>query len=125
MVVSALLAGAFWCTCVCQAQEAPNFFTGSQYKIFLYGGSIDTTTITLSFEDNYKLLLDVFDGVGLYVPAGRSFAAVFSTPNYKTTGKTLLLVLSGTAVGDFILGTGIAVLDFSLRGGVLFAGYVK
>jgi hypothetical protein len=125
IVLSLLLAGALWFSPASLAQEAPNFFTGSQYKIFLYGGGIDTPAVTLSFDDSYKLLIDAFDGVGVYLPAGRSFAAVFSTPEYKTTGKTLLLMFSGTVVGDFIVGAGVAALDFALQGSVIFAGYLK
>ena len=83
---------------------------GHTFKTFIYSDLADESSTTLSFEANGSLLIDAFDGVGLYFNVGNIFIASFSAPNYNEK-KDLVLFLNGVTVLDYLTGIGIAFVD--------------
>ncbi|MCP4716482.1 MAG: hypothetical protein GY868_15280 [Deltaproteobacteria bacterium] len=106
--------------------------SGNNYNVFFYSdtdlGDIVSTDFT--FETNGTLLIDAFDGFGIYLPAGPAFSGIFSAPQYDATDKTigsyshdLFLVISGVAAADFIGGACIALVDYQFSEVFFFFGY--
>lgn len=95
-----------------------NTFAGMQYTIYLT--KIGSTAI--SFEENMSLMIDLYDGFGLYLPIGNLFIALYWAPNYHDN-HDLLLILNGGVVSDFIGGWGLVLPDYQFTGIFLFFGY--
>ena len=95
---------------------------GISYNTYLYASYADDSSIKLSFEENLSLLIDIYEGFGLYLPAANLFFAIYWAPDYSSK-KDLTLILSGAVFSDFIAGTGIAIRDYQFHGLFLFFGY--
>ncbi len=101
-----------------QAQE----LTGREFNALIYSDFVEEPSTTIVFEEGGTLLIDAFNGFGLYVSAGSVFTASFSAPDFKEKDD-LLLMLSGAAVGEFIAGGGIALKNMSFYTLFYFLGY--
>jgi len=64
----------------------------------------------------------VYDGFGVYVPAGPAFAGIFSAPRYQKEDN-LFLILSGVLVTDFLSGVGVSLVNFEFAGTFVVFGY--
>ena len=95
---------------------------GKSYNTYLYATYADDSSIKFSFEENLSLLIDIYDGFGLYLPVANLFFAVYWAPDYSNK-KDLSLILTGAVFSDFIAGTGIALRDYQFHGQFLFFGY--
>jgi len=95
---------------------------GKSYNTYLYAAYADDSSIKISFEENMSLLIDVYDGFGLYLPLANLFFAIYWAPDYDGK-KDLSLILTGAVFSDFIAGTGIALRDYQFHGLFLFFGY--
>ena len=104
-----------------------NVLMGRNFKIFIYGEIADKASATISFKENFNLLIDAYDGFGIYVPTGNVFAAIFSAPDYSKNnyGETndLFLILSGAVVSDFMGAVGLAYINYEFDGVWLIFGY--
>ena len=97
-----------------------NTFTGKRYSVYLYNTEESSTSI--SFEENMSLVIDVYDGFGLYLPIANLFTALYWSPNYKDEDD-LLLIFNGIVVSAFIEGWGSVLHNYKLTGIMLFFGY--
>jgi len=104
------------------AQEGDGSVAGKKYKAFIYSPEADKVSITITFQENLTLLIDVYDGFGVYVPAGPAFAAIFSAPRYNKEDN-LFLILSGVVVTDFLSGVGVSLVNFEFAGTFVVFGY--
>jgi len=104
------------------AQEGDGSVAGKKYKAFIYSPEADKVSITITFQENLTLLIDVYDGFGVYVPAGPAFAAIFSAPRYNKEDN-LFLILSGVVVTDFLSGAGVSLVNFEYAGTFVVFGY--
>ena len=95
----------------------PTALTGMQYTIFLYNLEIGVTNI--SFEENLSLMLEAYNGFGLYLPLGTMFTGFYWAPNVLDERDRLLL-LNGVVLADFIAGWGI---DMNTSNLFFFLGY--
>ena len=95
----------------------PNAITGMQYTIFFYNLEIGSTD--LSFEENMSLMVDAYNGFGLYLPLGTAFTAFYWAPNVLDKYDRLLL-FNGFVLADFIGGWGVDVNASTL---FFFLGY--
>ncbi|MCX5903323.1 MAG: hypothetical protein NTV89_07595 [Proteobacteria bacterium] len=80
------------------AADGDGSVVGKKFKAFIYSPQADKVSITITFQENLTLLIDVYDGFGAYVPAGPAFAGIFSAPHYQKEDN-LFLLLSGVLAG--------------------------
>lgn len=99
-----------------------NSVVGNVYNTYLYATYADDSSVEFSFEENLSLLIDIYDGFGIYLPVANLFFATYWAPDYSNK-KDLSLVLTGAVITDFIAGTGIALRDYQFHGLFLFFGY--
>jgi len=97
-----------------------NTIAGKKYSVYLYNTEEGSTSI--SFEENMSLVIDVYDGFGLYLPIANLFTALHWSPNYKDKDD-LFLILNGMVVSDFIEGWGLVLHNYKFTGILLFFGY--
>jgi len=97
-------------------------FIGARYDIFLYNSDVGSTVI--SFEENMSLVIDAYDGFGLYLPIGPIFLGLYWAPNYHDEDD-LILFFDGLVLADFIFGWGLALPNYTYKGIFLFFGYEK
>jgi len=97
-----------------------NSFTGMKYNIYLY--NTEEASTTMSFEENMSLVIDVYDGFGLYLPIGNMFIALYWSPNYSDKND-LFLIFNGMVISDFIAGWGLALPNYQFTGIFFFFGY--
>ena len=62
------------------------------------------------------------EGVGVYLPAGNIFTAVYWAPKTQEQ-QDLFLIFNGLVVGDFIMGWGLSLPNYQLTNAFLFFGY--
>ena len=101
-----------------------NPLIGRMFNTYIYATYADESSTDISFEENMVLLIDIYDGFGLYIPISNLFIAIYWAPDYHNK-KDLFLILSGAAVSDFIAGGGIALRDYQYYGLFLFFGYAE
>jgi len=121
----AAAVGAVLLCCIMMWAAAPAQaagIAGSAYKTFIYSDHAEESSTIISFEENGSLLIEAFEGVGLYVSAGGMFVSNFSAPNYLEK-QDLTLFLIGVVVSDFLVGTGITLVDFEFYELFFFFGY--
>ena len=99
-----------------------NALSGSTYTIFVYNSDIGSSSI--SFDEDLLFTLEVYEGVGLYMPIGTVFIAGYWAPNFDEESD-LFLLFNGVALADFIIGWGLSFPDFQLRGAFLFFGHAE
>ena len=100
----------------------PKALTGTTYTIYLFNTQGGSTSI--SFENDLLFTVGAHEGVGVYLPAGGIFAAVYWAP--KTQEKQdLFLIFNGLVVGDFIMGWGLSLPNYQLSNAFLFFGYAE
>ena len=97
---------------------------GKEYNTYIYATYAEDSSTTITFEENLALLIDVYDGFGLYLPIANLFIAVFWAPDYHSK-KDLFLILNGAIFSDFIGGGGITLRDYQYFGAFLFFGYTE
>jgi hypothetical protein len=105
------------------AQDGNSSVSGKKFKAFIYSPQADKVSISITFQENLTMLIDVYDGFGAYVPVGPAFAGIFSAPHYKQQDN-LLLFLSGIMVMDFLGGAGVSLVNFEFAGIFVFFGYI-
>jgi hypothetical protein len=105
------------------AADGDGSIAGKKFKAFIYSPDADKVSISITFAENRTLLIDVYDGFGVYVPAGPAFAGIFSAPRYKQQDN-LLLLLSGVLVTDFLSGVGVSLVNFEFAGTFVVFGYL-
>jgi hypothetical protein len=106
------------------AADGDGSIAGKKFKAFIYSSDADKVSISITFQENLTLLIDVYDGFGAYVPAGPAFAGIFSAPHYKKQDN-LFLFLSGVMVADFLGGVGVSLVNFEYTGTFLVFGYTE
>ena len=104
------------------AADEDGSVVGKKFKAFIYSPEADKVSISITFAENRTLLIDVYDGFGVYVPAGPAFAGIFSAPRYKKEDN-LFLILSGVLVTDFLSGVGVSLINFEFAGTFVVLGY--
>lgn len=97
-----------------------NSFVGKKYSVYLY--NTEEGSASLSFKENMSLMIDVYDGFGLYLPLANLFTALYWSPNYHEEDD-LLLIFNGMVVSDFIQGWGLVLPNYKFTGILLFFGY--
>ena len=97
-----------------------NTFVGKKYSVYLY--NTEEGSASISFEENMSLVIDVYDGFGLYLPLANLFMAIYWSPNYHEEDD-LLLIFNGMVVSDFIEGWGLVLHNYKFTGILLFFGY--
>jgi len=97
-----------------------NTFVGMKYTIYLYNTEEASTTI--SFRENMSLLIDVYDGFGLYLPIDNLFIGLYWAPKYQDE-YDLFLILNGMIVSEFIVGWGLTFPHYRFKSIFLFFGY--
>jgi hypothetical protein len=95
---------------------------GKSYNTYLYASFAEDSSIQMSFKENMSLLVDAYDGFGLYLPVANLFFAIYWAPDYDAK-KDLTLIITGAVFSDFIAGSGIALRDYQFHGPFLFIGY--
>jgi hypothetical protein len=100
----------------------PETLMGMKYAIYLYNADVGSTGI--SFEENLSLIVDAYDGFGIYLPIGTFFTAFYWAPNYNKE-KDLLLIFNGAVLADFIYGWGLFLPNYSLTSIFLFFGTIE
>jgi hypothetical protein len=100
----------------------PDALMGMKFTIYLYNADIGSTGI--SFGENLSLIVDAYDGFGIYLPIGSLFSAFYWAPKY-TTNDDLLLIFNGAVLADFISGWGFALPNYKLTSLFLFFGTVE
>jgi hypothetical protein len=108
--------------CAAYAQDGDGSVSGKKFKAFIYSPQADKVSISITFQENLTLLIDVYDGFGGYIPAGPAFAGIFSAPHYKKEDN-LFLLLSGIMVKDFLGGVGVSLVNLEFDGPFVFFGY--
>ena len=104
------------------AADEDGSVVGKKFKAFIYSPEADKVSISITFAENRTLLIDVYDGFGVYVPAGPAFAGIFSAPRYQKEDN-LFLILSGVLVTDFLSGVGVSLVNFEFAGTFVVLGY--
>ena len=104
------------------AADEDGSVVGKKFKAFIYSPEADKVSISITFAENRTLLIDVYDGFGVYVPAGPAFAGIFSAPRYIKEDN-LFLILSGVLVTDFLSGVGVSLINFEFAGTFVVFGY--
>ena len=99
-----------------------NALTGITYTIYLFNTQGGSTT--LSFENDLLLTVGAHEGVGVYLPAGSIFAAVYWAPKTQEQ-QDLFLILNGLVLGDVIMGWGLSLPNYQLTNAFLFFGYAE
>ena len=102
--------------------DAGGTVIGKSYNTYLYASYAEDSSIQMSFEENMSLLVDAYDGFGLYLPVANLFFAIYWAPDYDGK-KDLSLIITGVVFSDFIAGSGIALRDYQFHGPFLFFGY--
>jgi len=97
-----------------------NTFVGMKYTIYLYNTEEASTTI--SFRENMSLLIDAYDGFGLYLPINNIFIALYWVPNYHDNDD-LFMIVNGVVVSEFIVGWGVTLPNYRFKSIFLFFGY--
>jgi len=112
------------------AAAQDNSVSGRSFTAFFYSAAFPDPSTIVTFEENGILLIDSFEGFGLYLPLGNSFTAIFSAPNY--TNETdpddqdnLFLVMTGVVVSDFLSGGGVAFVNGRFFQFFIFSGYAQ
>ena len=126
----ALFIAALTCFSLSLLKTAPvytselktNALTGTSYTIFVYNSDIGSTSI--SFGRDLLFSLEAHDGVGLYLPIGTIFTAVYWAPNFDETSD-LVLMFIGVALADYIIGWGLSFPNYQLQGAFLFFGHAE
>ena len=124
----ALFIAALTCFSLSLLKTAPvytselktNALTGTSYTIFVYNSDIGSTSI--SFDEDLLFTLEAHDGVGLYLPIGTIFTAVYWAPNFDEKSD-LVLMFIGVALADYIIGWGLSFPNYQLQGAFLFFGH--
>ena len=124
----ALVIVALTCFFLSLLKTAPGYtsvlktsaLTGSSYTIFVYNSDIGSTII--SFDEDLLFTLEAHDGVGLYLPIGTIFTAVYWAPNFDEKSD-LILMFNGVALADYIIGWGLSFPNYQLQGAFLFFGH--
>jgi len=119
-VVACMLCAVVLLPAIGHAQEDP--IVGNRFKVFIYSDSVDDASMTITFNSNLTLLIDAYDGFGVYVPMGTMFAGAFWAPNFYET-EDLVLLTTGVVVSDFLSGMGIAFRDQEFYELFFFSGY--
>ena len=120
-----LMAVAIICiVCVIPiSANAQNSVTGKEFKTLIYAPNIEKATTTITFDENLTLLIDMYEGFGVYAPLGPTVVGFFSAPKYNKVDD-LVLLISGVVVADFLSGIGISLQNFQYAGIFAFFGYV-
>lgn len=127
-VIKQLIAGIIavtvftWSTSGYTYEIKPAALMGMKYTIYLYNADLGSTGI--SFEENLSLIVDAYDGFGIYLPIGTLFTAFYWAPNYNKE-KDLLLIFNGAVLSDFICGWGLFLPNYSLTSLFLFFGTIE
>jgi hypothetical protein len=100
----------------------PDALMGMKYNIYLYNADIGSTSI--SFDENFSLIVSAYDGFGIYLPIGSIFSAFYWAPNYNKE-KDLLLIFNGAVFADFISGWGLFLPNYNLTSLFLFFGTIE
>ena len=101
-----------------------NPLIGRKFNTYIYATYADESSTDISFEENMVLLIDIYDGFGLYLPIASLFTAIYWAPDYHNK-KDLFLFISGSTVSDIIAGGGIALRDYQYYGAFLLFGYAE
>ena len=111
---------SFWTIKSFGIELKPKALTGSTYTIYLFNTQGGSTS--LSFENDLLFTVGAHDGVGVYLPLGGIFAAVYWAPKTQEE-QDLFLLFNGLVYGDFILGWGLSLPNYQLTNAFLFFGY--
>ena len=103
--------------------HAQNSVTGKEFKTLIYAPNIEKASTIITFDASLTLLIDVYEGFGVYAPLGPTFVGFFSAPKYNKEDD-LVLLISGVVVADFLSGIGISLENFQYAGIFAFFGYV-
>lgn len=117
-LIAVLLLAGIILPCNVYSQE----ITGQKFKVFIYSNTFEDSSIEISFKEGNTMLIDGYDGYGLYMTSGSFFGGFFSAPNHSEKND-LLLILSGAAIGGTIDGMGLIFIDYSFKEFFLFSGY--
>jgi hypothetical protein len=98
--------------------------SGKTFKTFIYSHRIEESSTSISFETNGTLLIDIYEGFGLYQSGGNFFVGSFWAPKFNDK-EDLSLFLSGVVVTDFLSGMGIAFREYKFHDIFLFLGYAE
>ena len=120
----ALFSVLFFLAAMVPAGAGAQGVSGRTFTTFIYSEMVDEASTSISFETNGTLLIDMYDGFGLYLSFGSGFAGAFSAPKYNDRDD-LLLFLTGIVVADFYGGTGIAFRDADFYDVFYFFGYAE
>jgi hypothetical protein len=101
---------------------AQDSVTGKKFKTLIYDPNVDKASTTITFDENNALLIDMYEGFGVYAPLGPAFVSFFSAPKYNKEDD-LVLLMSGVVVADFLSGIGISLQNFQFAGIFMFFGY--
>ncbi len=100
--------------------------TGKTYMSFFITPMIELGVINsnLSFGESGVLLMSGFTGAGLYFGAGDFFAGAYYALKANIGGSEhdIIFALTGWLFDPFIIGTGVALIDYSMPLVVGFAG---
>jgi len=102
------------------AQTVP----GRSFNTFIYSDLVTEPSTVITFEPNGTLLMDIYEGVGLYLALGGAFAGVYWAPNYDAQDD-LVLLLTGAVVTDFIGGIGVALNEYRFSEIFFYFGYAE
>jgi hypothetical protein len=119
VVCAALLGVALWGSSAA-AQEVQ----GRTFKTFIYSGLVAEPSTMITFEPNGTLLMDLYDGMGLYLALGSTFTGVYWAPDFDEKDD-LLLVISGAVITDFLGGIGIAFTEYQFSEIFFYVGYAE
>ena len=99
-----------------------NALTGTTYTIYLFNTQGGSTSI--SFENDLLFTVDAHEGVGMYLPVGGIFAAVYWAPKTQEE-EDLFLIFNGAVLGNYIMGWGLSLPNYQLTNAFLFFGYAE
>ena len=120
LVIQLFCLSLFTATPAYADRNPGNSFASKNYAVYLYNAEEGSTTI--SFEENLSLVINAYDGFGLYIPIGNLFFALYWAPKYHEEDD-LLLIFNGVLVSDFIEGWGVVLPNYKFTGIFLFFGY--
>ncbi len=112
----------FFVVCTVPAGARAQGVSGTSYTVYIYSDMVEESSATMSFETNGTLLLDIYDGFGLYMDIGSLFSGTFSAPNFNAT-QDLLLLMTGVVTADYLSGMGLIFIDYQYTEFFLFFGY--
>ena len=99
-----------------------NALMGTTYTIYLFNTQGGSTSI--SFENDLLFTVGAHEGVGVYLPVGGIFGAVYWAPKTQEQ-QDLFLIFNGIVLGDFIMGWGLSLPNYQLTNALLFFGYAE